>query len=81
MVLYDPSNQEIRELGPEETGCHFYAGVYYESLVFVKGGKNQRKGKLSEISVKNFLLPDLRSSFASHLVRMMQPRSIDSVWA
>ncbi|KAI8543969.1 hypothetical protein RHMOL_Rhmol08G0258700 [Rhododendron molle] len=33
VVLYDPSNQEIRELGPEGTGCHFYAGVYYESLV------------------------------------------------
>ncbi|KAH7867200.1 hypothetical protein Vadar_030353 [Vaccinium darrowii] len=73
LVVYDPYNQEIRELGPKGTGKHFSAGVYYESLVSVKGGKNQRKGKLSEISVKDFLLPDVRSQFVSQLVLMMDP--------
>ncbi|KAG5537183.1 hypothetical protein RHGRI_024572 [Rhododendron griersonianum] len=48
LVMYNSSTQQNRHLGPKGNRATFEALVYHESLVSVKGGMYQRKGKLSD---------------------------------
>lgn len=72
VVMYNTSTREFRELGPKGSRDSFKAGVYYESLVSVEGGKYKKKGKLSESSIRCFLLPDYRGSFMEGFVRLVR---------